>query len=154
MKKSFFVLCALLLSAVHAFGQPVVGTYKVISFDFQIDGADTKSYFGESPRGYIVLTKTLFISMLASESRRPGRSDIEKAALLDSMLAYTGPYHIDGNKLIVDVEASWTQVWTGKKQSRTWSMQGSRLTLVTDPAPYVRDPSKTVVATLVFEKIE
>lgn len=153
MMKHALTLVAL-LAAAHALGQPAPGAYKVVSFEIDIDGQKTTNYFGPSPQGYILLTKNIFISVLTADGRKPGRSKDEKAALLDSLIAYTGPYHVEGNKLIVDVQASWIQAWTGKKQTRTWSLDGNRLTMVTQRAPYSRDPSKIATATLVFEKVD
>ena len=152
--KSILLVAIGLLAPVLAWSQPTPGTYKLMSFDIEIEGVKTIEYFGKSPQGYIVLTKSLFISVLSAEGRKAGRTQEEKAALLDTIIAYTGPYRIEGRKFIVDVESSWNQAWSGKTQSRTWVVDGSRLTLVTDPAPYSRDPSKTATAKLTFEKIE
>lgn len=92
--------------------------------------------------------------MLTAQDRKPGRSLEQKGALLDTLIAYAGPYRVQGDKFIVDVDTSWIQAWNGKPQSRTWSMSGNRLTLVSDPAPYTRDPSKTSIATVTFEKVD
>jgi hypothetical protein len=153
MLKYALALCAL-CAATQALSQPAPGAYRVVSFELQIDGEKTVNYFGQVPQGYTVLTKTMFISVLTADGRRPGKSDEEKAALLDTLIAYTGPYRVEGNKIIVDVQSSWIQAWTGKTQTRTWSVDGNRLTMVTEKAPYTRDPSKMVVAKLVFEKVE
>ena len=152
--KTSALLLTLLLGTSPAFGQALPGTYKIVSFDVELDGAQSVNPFGKAPKGYIILTKSTFMSMLTGDSRTPAKTAEEKAALLDSMIAYTGPYRVEADKLIVDVEASWTQTWAGKPQTRTWSMQGNRLTLVTDRAPYTRDPSKMAVLRLVFEKVE
>ena len=126
----------------------------MVSFELDVDGQKTPNYFGQSPQGYIVLTKSTFISVLTADGRKPGRANEEKAALLDSLIAYAGPYRIEGDKIIVDVQASWVQAWTGKPQVRTWSVDGNRLTMVTEKAPYSRDPSKMATAKLVFEKVD
>ena len=147
------VLLALFLP-LFAWSQPLPGTYKLQSFEIEIEGAKTIEYFGKTPQGYIVLTNTHFISVLTAEGRRAGRSQEEKAALLDTIIAYTGRYRIEGQKFIVDVESSWNQAWTGTKQSRTWAVDGKRLTLITDPAPYSKDPTKIATGRLIFEKIE
>lgn len=154
MRKSLLALCTLALASAHAWAQPAPGTYKILSFDVQLDDAQSINPLGKSPKGYIVLTKSTFMSMITGDNRSPAKTADEKAALLDSMIAYTGPYRVEGDKLIVDVEASWTQAWAGKPQTRTWSMQGNRLTLVTERGPYPRDPTKMAVLKLLFEKVE
>ncbi len=145
---------AFLFAVTGCLAQPAPGVYKVVSFDIEVDGAPTVGYFGKSPQGYIVLTKSHFMSVLTAEGRRPGRSSDEKAAQLDSLIAYAGPYRIEGDKLIVDVQSAWVEAWKGTKQSRTWKIDGNRLTLTTERAPYSRDPSKMATATLSFEKVE
>lgn len=155
MKTSAICLFVLgLLLPFCAWCQPQLGTYKLLSFDIDVEGAKTVEYFGKSPQGYIVLTSNFFISVLTAEGRRFGRTAEDKAALLDTLIAYTGPYRIEGTKFVVDVESSWNQAWTGTRQSRTWVVNGKLLILITDPAPYSRDPSKTATARLTFEKIE
>jgi len=154
VKKSSLVLCTLLLGTSYAWGQAVPGTYKIVSFDVQLDGAESVNPLGKAPKGYVILTKSTFMSMITGDNRSPAKTADEKAALLDSMIAYTGPYRVEGNKLIVDVEASWSQTWAGKPQTRTFSVQGNRLTLETERAPYTRDPTKMAVLKLVFEKVE
>jgi hypothetical protein len=154
VRKSLFAICTLALASAPAWAQPTPGTYKILSFDVQLDGAQSVNPLGKNPKGYIVLTKSTVMSMITGDSRTPAKTPEEKAALLDSMIAYTGPYRVEGDKLIVDVEASWTQAWAGKPQTRAWSLEGNRLTLVTERAPYPRDPTKMAVLKLLFEKVE
>ena len=78
----------------------------------------------------------------------------EKAALWDSLVTYTGPYRLEGNKLIVSVDASWNEHWNRTQVVRYWQVEGNRLTITTERAPSARDPSKMVVTRAVFEKVE
>lgn len=109
---------------------------------------------GTNPDGYAIITPKRFMAVLASGERQPGSTVDEKAALFNSLIAFSGPYTIDGSKLITAVDVSWNQTWTGIKQGRTWTIEGNQLVLVTDKSPSVRDPSKLAVARLVWEKIE
>jgi Lipocalin-like domain len=149
--------CALilvLLIATPGMGQQsLVGAYKVISHDVLVDGTALQPV-GKAPHGYVMLTPTRYVAFYTSDNRKFGTSEADKAALLDTLAAWSGTYRIDGDKIIIAVDASWTEVWNGKDQVRHWALSGNRLTLTGDPSPFPRDPSKTAVVRLVCEKIE
>lgn len=137
-----------------ASAQQLVGTYKLISFTSDYSDGTTVEAFGKLPNGYTIITPKRFMSLLVSDTRKPGTAPDDKLALYNSIIAYSGPYTIDGAKLITAVDVSWNQGWTGTKQGRTFTIDGNRLTLVTDRAPSALEPGKTVSARLVWEKIE
>ena len=132
---------------------PIVGTYKIVSYVIEIDG-QPREIFGKHPHGYAIITPARITFVITAENRKFGTSVEEKSALWDSMIAYTGPYRIDGDKLITSVDTSWNENWNGTQQTRMWEVQGNRLYLTSLPAPYARDPSKIVVARLAWEKAE
>jgi hypothetical protein len=49
---------------------------------------------------------------------------------------------------------SANEIWNGTRQVRNWEVDGNRLTITTDRAPYSRDPSKMVVIRVVGERVE
>lgn len=154
MKKSFCFIVTLLVLMGNAASQGLVGTYKLISFTSKFDDGTSYEFLGPQPVGYTVITPKLFTSILVSADRRPGAAADAKLALFNSLIAYSGPYTIEGTKLITDVEVSWNQAWTGTKQGRTWRVEGDKLILVTDWAPSVKDPSKKASGHLVWQKVE
>ena len=91
------LICALilvLLIATPSLGQQsLVGTYKLISIVIEVDGTP-RQHMGTAPRGYLVITPTHFITFMTAENRKFGTSVNEKAALLDTMVAYAGSYRI------------------------------------------------------------
>jgi lipocalin-like protein len=155
MRRSLFVLMQLLLISVPCFGQQSLpGTYRLVSLVVEVDGQQPVDTMGKSPRGYVVLTPTRWINMFTAENRKFGTSIEQKAALWDSLLAFTGPYRLDGNKLIVSIDASWNESWNGTQVTRYWQMVGNRLTITSEKAPYSRDPTKMAVGRFVLEKVE
>ena len=54
---------------------------------------------------------------IANPKRRPAggpfATDAEAADLYRTMVAYSGIYSIDGNKVTHKVEVSWNQAWNG-----------------------------------------
>jgi len=147
-------LVLVLLLVTTSFGQrSLVGSYKLVFHDVTVDGAPTYP-LGKAPHGYLTLTPNLYIAFYVGDSRKFGMSAVEKAALLDTMTAWSGKYRIEGSKMIISVDASWTEVWTGKDQVRNFTVSGNRLTMQGEPTPFPRDPSKMSVVRQVWEKIE
>ena len=133
--------------------QSLLGSYKLVSLTVK---ADDKPYepMGKAPHGYLVVTPTHFIYFITAENRKFGTSVDAKAALLDSMVAYAGSYRVEGDKYLQNIEVSFTESQKGKTRVTTYERSGNRLTLITGPIPFPRDPSKTMVSRLVWEKIE
>ena len=115
------LICALtlvLLIATPSLGQQsLVGTYKIISQDIEVSGTATQPY-GKAPRGYLVLTPTRLVCFYTGDSRKFGTSVADKAALFDTVSGWSGTYRVEGSKIIIAVDVSWTEVWTGKEQVR------------------------------------
>jgi hypothetical protein len=147
-----FLFCVTFSTVAPA--QPITGTYKLISFTSDYGDGASVTPFGPQPTGYIIITPKRFMAMLVSDTRRPGATAEDRIALFNSVIAYSGPYKLEGSRLVTDVDISWNQAWTGTKQGRTLTIDGNRLTLVTDRAPSGLDPSRTVSARLVWEKVE
>jgi len=155
MLRLICVLILVLLIAIPSFAQQsLVGTYKLVSFSVEVDGQPPRETMGKSPRGYLVLTPNRWIILITAENRKFGISVEEKAALWDSLSTYTGPYRLDGSKLIVSVDASWNEIWNGTQVTRNWQLDRNRLSITTDRAPYSRDPSKMAVTRVVWERVE
>jgi Lipocalin-like domain len=133
--------------------QSLVGTYKMVSNVLNIDGTLTEN-MGKAPKGYLVLTPTRIVFFFTAENRKFGTSVDEKAALFDTLTAWSGVYRIEGKKLIIRVDASWVEHWNGKDQIRNWELSDNRLTITADPFPFPRDPSKKVIPQQVWEKVE
>ena len=154
MYTRIFGIALLLLLPILSVAQGIAGTYKLLTFKSTFDDGSFYEPLGNQPSGYVIITQKRFMAVLAASDRKPGRSTEEQAALLRSLIAYTGPYRIIGNRLITDVDISWNQTWTGVPQGRTWTVEGNQLILVTDKAPSIQDPSKLASARLVWERIE
>jgi len=138
-------LVLVLLIVTPSLGQQsVVGTYKIISQDVEVGGTATQP-LGKAPHGYLVLTPSRFVAFYTGDNRKFGTSVADKAALLDTLVGWSGTYRVEGGKIVFAVDASWTEVWTGKNQVRNWELSGNRLTLTAGPMPFPRDPSKTVI---------
>jgi hypothetical protein len=150
------LICALVLvlsMASPSLGQQsLVGTYKLISIDYEIDGKQVEG-LGKA-HGYLVLTPTRAVMFYTFPNRKFGTSVEDKVKLYDSLVAWAGAYRIEGKKLIYTVDTSWVEHLNGQNHSLHFQLEGNRLMTTTDPRPWPKDPSKTMVNRRVFEKIE
>ncbi len=155
MARLISVLILVLLLASPCLGQQsLVGTYKLVSHVLEMGGTPNYEYMGKAPRGYLVLTPTRAINFYTAETRKFGTSVDEKAALFDSLAGWAGAYRVEGSKLVFSVDVSWNEIWNGKDQIRNFELSGNRLMLTSDPQPFARDPSKTIIGRQVWEKVE
>ena len=120
----------------------------------KVDGSAPQEVFGRAPRGLAMLAPMRSTFLITAEGRRFGRSVEERAALWDTLAAYSGTYRLDGGRFAVLVDVSANEMWNGTTQMRNWRLEGNRLTITTDRAPYSRDPSKMVVIRVVAERVE
>jgi hypothetical protein len=110
---------------------PLVGTWKLISFQEVSKDGETRAVFGQHPKGYLILTpERRFMVLGTSETRTAGVSDAERAELEKSMFAYTGKYRIEGGDVVISVDVSSNESWNGTERRRHYQLQANRLTLV------------------------
>ena len=120
--------------AVAQAAEGLVGTWKLVAFkvwpsDIKEEARDA---LGPNPQGRLILTATGYVtSFRAAEGRKPAQTDAERAQLLRTMAAWTGRYRVEENKLLVKIDASWSENDTGKEYLRTFVLDGDRLTITT-----------------------
>ena len=154
MVRLISALILVLLIVTPTMGQQsLVGTYKMVSWVLDQSGTAIEP-MGKAPKGYLVFTPTRAVFCFTGENRKFGTSEADKAALFDTLSTFAGAYRVEGKKLIIRVDVSWIEHWNGKDQIRNWELSGNRLMLTTDPQPYARDPSKTVIVRQTWEKVE
>jgi hypothetical protein len=154
MKRLISSFILVLLIATPTLGQQsLIGAYKLVSLLIEVDGKPIQ-VMGKAPHGYLALTSTRLITFFTAENRKFGTSVNDKAALLDTLVAYAGPYHVEGDKLIHTNDVSWTENQNGKTVVETWQLSGNHLTTTEGPIPWPRDPSKKLVRRAVWEKID
>jgi hypothetical protein len=147
------LILVLLIASPSMGQQSLVGTYKFITQVREVDGVSSEP-MGKAPKGYLVLTPTRAVFFFTAENRKFGTSVAEKAALLDTLVGWSGVYRVEGSKLIIRADASWVENMNGKDHARNWELSGKRLTLTSDPEPWARDLSKTLIVRTVWEKVE
>jgi hypothetical protein len=123
---------------------PLVGNWKLVSWQVIAEDGTPQDVFGTSPKGYLVLTpEGRSIVVTTAAGRRGGTDDAARAALHKSMLAYSGRYRVEGSDFITTVEVSWNEQWNGTEQRRHYSIEGDKLLIESAPAPSIIFPGKT-----------
>ena len=142
----------------HAAERPaLVGVWKLLSYqtEFQ-DGSPKRAMFGEHPTGYIIFTSEgRLMAVIEAEGRKAPSNDLDRAALLKTLIAYSGKYRIDGHQWITRVDTAWNPAWVGTDQARTFQIVGRRLTVTSTWAAAVNFPGSPLSrGSLVFERVK
>ena len=131
----------------------LAGSWKLKSWTIQIMGGEATEPFGPNPKGRAVFTPDGYVSfIIVAANRKPAKNDAESAALLKTLLAYTGKFTIDGDKFTTKVDASWNELQTGSDQVRFFKVEGDKLSLRTAEIVSAVYAGKNVVGTLTWER--
>jgi hypothetical protein len=141
--------------ALFAKNSALVGTWKLISFQTIYENEPPRDDFGVHPNGYVIFTRGgRVMTVMSAQDRKAGTSEAEAAALLKSLVAYSGKYRVQDNELIAIIDVSWNEALNGKEQRRKIRIDGNRLFLETTPQPHPFEPSKTFIARVIWEREE
>jgi hypothetical protein len=138
----------------------IIGVWKLTSFSTkEVPTEKVSKPFGEHPSGYFFFTRGGKVAFFAiGQDRKPPAStaptDAERAELYKTMIAaFTGTYKVEGARVIMQVDASWNQAWTGTQQPRNIQIAGNQLTVTTPPLKSLIS-GQEIVVTAVFERAE
>ena len=78
----------------------LAGSWKLTSWTIQIVGGDVTEPFGRNPKGRALITPDGYAAfVIAAANRKPAANDTESAALLKTLMVYTGPFTIEDDKI-------------------------------------------------------
>src|SRR5262245_27583207 len=131
------LMLALSSSAGTANENPIVGTWKIQSLVREVIATGERlNELGEKPSGYISYQPDgrMFVVLVGDNRAKPAASaptDEEKAKLFGTLVAYSGAYVVEGDKVTHKIDVSWNQSWTGGEQVRFFKVDGRTLTITT-----------------------
>lgn len=138
--------------AEDAAGQ-LAGSWKLSSWTIQIIGGEATEPFGPSPKGRAIFAADGYVTfVIVGADRKPATNNEESAALLKSLLAYSGKFMIEGDKFTTKVDISGNELLTGQDQIRFFKLEGDKLTLRTAEQVSSVIPGKRVVGSLTWER--
>jgi hypothetical protein len=132
------------------------GVWQLTGYTLQVVGEQQATEpFGPGAKGSLVLTLNgRWIIVVSGANRKPATNNDERAALLGTLIAYTGKYTVDGDRVTTDVDTSWNEIYTGKlqKQTRFFKVDGDKLTIHTGEIESAVRPGQRIVATLTWQR--
>ena len=147
---------------VEALKEQLVGSWKLVAYRSQSEGDRAwRQTLGANPKGYAIFTREgRYMHLIVADSRTPPTNDAERAALLNSMTAWSGRYDIVAKgEFHVMVDTSWSEAHRGerRKQVRFVTIEGDRMVLRTPPQVGARSATRTdnpnrSVTEFVFER--
>lgn len=141
------------LALAQDVAKQISGSWKLTSWTIQVIDGEAAQPFGPNPKGRAVFTPDGFSAfMIARPDREPATNDADSAALLKSLMVYTGKFTIDGDKLTTNVDLSWNEILTGTAQVRFFKLEGDKLSIRTAEQASAVYPGKKVVGTLAWER--
>ncbi len=110
----------------------IEGAWKIVSYDIEFqDNGERRSPLGTRPNGYLIFSpQGRMMVYLEADGRKAPKTDEERVAAYRTLMAYTGKYRVQGNKLITNVDGAWNVEWIGTEQERSFSLNGDRLSVV------------------------
>jgi hypothetical protein len=131
----------------------LVGQWRLLSFNLENQqSGDVVPVFGPKPKGRLVILPDAFIVLVTAAGRPIPKTDGERAAAFNQIIAYSGPFEIEDDRLKVKVDIAWNEAWGNTVQVRTFKLVNSRLSLVSAWAPSPFDPATTARGILEWER--
>jgi hypothetical protein len=135
----------------------VEGVWRLVSYAVEYQQTGRKEpMMGEKPTGYAIFTpegRAMFV--ITGDDRKPPSDEKTRAALLNTLVAYTGRYRIEGDKWITKVEVAWNPEWVGTEQERFFRLTANRLEVTTPWRIMPNWPEKGMTrSVLTFERSE
>jgi hypothetical protein len=135
----------------------LIGSWKLISFTrTSVETGDVTNALGDDPVGYIAYYPggRMMAAVFSRDRPRPGGAGYtveQKAALFDSMIAYTAAYSLEDDKVIHHVDHAWNPTWQ-TDLLRPFTLNGDRLEISNAPS---NDPvtGEAVIYRLEFQKV-
>ena len=122
----------------------ILGSWRLVSLGLRMeDTGEIIEPFGPHPDGSIIFTSDGRMMTVINASGRPsGETESEMAAAFRGMMAYTGPFSIEGDRVTIEVDASWHPSWERTRQVRFVELDGDRLTLTSEVQGHPANPDR------------
>jgi hypothetical protein len=92
------------------------------------------------------------VAILTASGRKSPKNEANRAESFGSMVAYSGRFHLDGNRLTTRVDVAWDEGQVGTEQIRFCAIVGDVLTIETAPFVSPRFGGRTVRAFLTWHR--
>jgi hypothetical protein len=136
---------------------PLVGTWRLVSFEVRDDEGRVSYPFGREVVGFITYASDGHMAVQFGRADRTRLADAdwmaatpaEIATAASDYFAYCGTYEFHDGEVVHRVELSLMPNWIGGEQMRRVTFDGDRVTLSTPPTPV---GGRQQMGTLVWER--
>jgi hypothetical protein len=129
----------------------LVGTWRLVSFHVETEGSnEQRLWWDEHPVGFVIFTGEGRMLALLTAGDRIASATADQ--LIRTMCAYSGRYHVEGNRLSTIVDSAWLPAWVDTEQPRTFKRDGDTLSLMTDFQDHPRYPGQRTRGVLMWRK--
>jgi hypothetical protein len=120
---------------------PLVGTWRLVSWENRTLDGEVSHPLGDDPSGYIAYTEDgyVFVAIMGAARRLFVAGDLltgstaEKAGAAETYVSYCGRYEFHRETVLHHVELSLFPNWVGVTRERLVRISGDQLTLSTRP---------------------
>jgi len=132
----------------------IVGTWKLVSVMYQDQETKARTpLFGDNPRGYQIATADgRWLALATPSDRAVPANDEQRAQAYQKMIAYSGRYRIEGNKITTKVEVAWNEAWVGGEQVRYIRFEGDKLFIESPPMPHPNVDNRMVRVIVIWQR--
>ena len=128
----------------------LIGLWRLVSAKIEdLHNGEIEDVYGPDPVGYLLLAPGGRMMSLLTGGVNRGN---DPAAYFSTMVAYSGTYRADGDRLITDVDLAWFPAWIGSQQERTFSIEGRDLLLRGGPILLPSELRRAVRALLRYRR--
>ncbi len=138
---------------------PLIGTWRLISYESRTGDGEVSYPLGPNPSGFILYSEDGYMSVTMMSANRTnyasgdlrGGTDEEKRSAAETYLSYSGKYTFEGDRVLHHVEVSFFPNRVGTTQVRNLTLSGDTVTLRT-PAMLIN--GKQQRAELLWQRAE
>jgi hypothetical protein len=132
----------------------IVGAWKLLSVMYEDQQSkELTPVLGQNPKGSQIATADgRWLALVTAEGRKAPQTDEERAQALRSMIAYSGRYRVEDNKVITKVEIAWNESWVGGEQVRFVRFEGDKLYIESPPMPHPNVGGRVVRVIVTWER--
>ncbi|MBR0778223.1 lipocalin-like domain-containing protein [Bradyrhizobium diazoefficiens] len=117
----------------------------------QAEGSNERQqWWDEHPMGIVIFTKDGRMLAFLTAGNRMASAPADQ--LFGSLIAYSGKYCVEGNRLITTVDSAWLPAWVGTEVPRTFERNGDDLLLMSDFQEMPRYPGRRTRGVLMRRK--
>jgi lipocalin-like protein len=126
---------------------PILGIWRLVSYEVESQATgEREDVLGKHPTGNIIFTpEGRMMVVLTGEGRKVPHTELDRADVFKSLVAYTGMYRVEGDRWITTVDVSANPAWVGAEQARIFRVDGDRLQESTAVMEWAARPDKGMV---------